>query len=656
LFAVLALGLAAVGCGDDSNSGNNNGGPITGVDSGTIFATFEGFSGVSLGETQSRTLTIQNVGDGTLRIREMNLIESQDDENREFGVEGWTPGSQNIEIAPGGSERFTITYSPQDTTQDRGQIVIRSNDPQNDPERISIEPEPPGAEIFASPSSVIFQRVPPNQDENWRGEPRMVTVQNVGEAALRITQIFVADSDVFKVTIPQPSQDEDGNTVYDPADDLDGEGWPSALQPGEEFPVRVWFKPVDSLPQDGVLVLKSNDQTKPRYEVPLSGNSGTACLNTSVDEVAFGQGSIGQTTQKTVTIENCSRSEDLEVSEISLLEDAGGAFQVVEDSLPGDLNGSPVTIPPREQRNFVVTFSPTAQEDYNGSLVIKSNDPADNEKELPVTGSGTDNECPVAQASGSLQGSSRPQTVINTVPLKTVEFDGSQSTDPDGDDSQLAYEWVIVSRPQGSTQSMLPNSTVANPRLFLDIAGTYEIELKVYDAEGAASCGDPAIITINAVPDDEVHVQLVWDTPADPDQTDSIGTDLDLHYLHPQGLWDQEPWDVFWRNPNPDWGVSGDSSDDPSLDIDDTDGAGPENVNHSGLESLIYQTGVYYYSDRGMGASYATVRIYIRGVLELELENKYMPSTGSFWRVGFVEWPSATVQSTSRIYNGFPNN
>jgi hypothetical protein len=203
---------------------------------------------------------------------------------------------------------------------------------------------------------------------------------------------------------------------------------------------------------------------------------------------------------------------------------------------------------------------------------------------------------------------------------------------------------------------MLPNATVAEPRLFLDIAGTYEIELKVYDEEGAASCGDPAIVTINAVPDDEVHVQLVWDTPADPDQTDSIGTDLDLHYLHPQGLWDQEPWDVFWRNPNPDWGVSGDTTDDPSLDIDDTDGAGPENVNHSGLESLIYQTGVYYYSDRGMGASYATVRIYIRGVLELELENKYMPSTGSFWRVGFVEWPSATVQSTSRIYNGFPNN
>jgi hypothetical protein len=654
LAAVLALGLLTVGCGDNNGSGNNNG--FQQGNPGTIIHSFGGFSATSLGEVQSETLTITNGGDGTLRIRNMELIESTDDQNREFGVEGWSPGEQNVSLEPGESAMFTITYEPQDTTPDTGVIEIRSNDPQNDPYRVNLQPPAPGAEIFATPSSVIYQSVPPASDPSWRGEPRMVQIQNVGEAPLRVQQIFIAESDVFRVTIPQPSQDEDGNTVYAPEDDLEGEGWPEVLQPGEEFPVRVWFKPNDRLPKEGKLVLKSNDPNSPRYEVPLSGNSGSACLNTNIDEVAFGQGSIGQTTQKTVTIENCSRSEDLEVSEIALSEDAGGVFQVVEDSLPGELNADPLTIAPREQENFVVTFSPTAQEDYSGTLVIKSNDPANNEKELPVTGSGTDNECPIAQASASLQGTAVPQTVINTVPLNTVEFDGTQSSDPDGNDDNLTYEWVIVSRPQGSTQSMLPNATVAEPRLFLDIAGTYEIELKVYDEEGAASCGDPAIVTINAVPDDEVHVQLVWDTPADPDQTDSIGTDLDLHYLHPQGLWDQEPWDVFWRNPNPDWGVSGDTTDDPSLDIDDTDGAGPENVNHSGLESLIYQTGVYYYSDRGMGASYATVRIYIRGVLELELENKYMPSTGSFWRVGFVEWPSATVQSTSRIYNGFPNN
>ena len=49
-------------------------------------------------------------------------------------------------------------------------------------------------------------------------------------------------------------------------------------------------------------------------------------------------------------------------------------------------------------------------------------------------------------------------------------------------------------------------------------------------------------------------VQLTWHTPADPDETDNFGSDLDLHFLHPNGDWWDIPWDIHWMNLHPDWG------------------------------------------------------------------------------------------------------
>jgi hypothetical protein len=644
---LMLLAVAASGCVDED---------VGSYDSPAIVTSFESFGATAMGDTQRRILTVRNDGEGTLRLTRIEFTEARDDQNRELRPDGWSPGDLSIRIDKGESRAFSIAYTPRDTTPDRGEVRIHTNDPANAIVTVSMRPPAPAPEIFPTPSSVVYQGVDPSaHDADWPGEPRLVELQNVGEAPLHVSQIFVADSDAFEVAFPQPSTDQNGEVVYVPEDDRADGGWPSALEPGESFPVRVRFRPVDRLPKNGVLVIKSDDADTPRLEVPLSGNSGAACLETNVEQVAFGQSSIGAVTQKTVTIGNCSRSESLEISRIAMSDDAAGVFAVDEDSLPDELDTGSLTIPPLERRNVVVTFTPDTSESYRGELVIESNDPT-GPRALSVTGTGTDNECPTARATATTPGSSRPQAQLSARPLDTITFDGTGSTDPDGDDAQLSYEWTILSRPQGSTQQFSPSPHAEEPRLFLDLAGVYEIELKVYDEDGAVSCGEPAIVTVDTFPDGDVHIQLVWDTPADTDQTDDVGSDLDLHYLHPHGQWDNEPWDVFWRNKAPDWGVTGDTSDDPALDIDDTNGAGPENINHSNLEGLVYQAGVHYYSDRGFGASYATVRVYIGGVLAMELENKYMPESGAFWRVGFVEAPSLNVQSINRLYNGFPGN
>ena len=83
--------------------------------------------------------------------------------------------------------------------------------------------------------------------------------------------------------------------------------------------------------------------------------------------------------------------------------------------------------------------------------------------------------------------------------------------------------------------------------------------------------------------------------------------------------------------------------DDPGLDRDDTDGAGPENVNlNIPEEGLTYRVGVHYWNDHGFGPSLATVRVYIYtslvfSVTDVELVNH------DLWEVAEIKWPSGQV-------------
>ncbi len=639
LIAAFAIGLVA--CSDEDSSFTGSGQPQLRAIPNSVL-----FTDVNIGNTETQRVTISNEGENVLRLRSIELYEEaggEFDGAQEFqkGEDGWPDGE--IELASGETHELEIKYSPENETADEGYIAIDSNDPSiGGIFELELKSSRLAPEISPSPGQLSWDRLDPStEDDDWNGEDKFLTIQNVGSAPLRISNIYVSGSDEFTISMPSET---------DPARENDTDEWPEALAPEESFDIRVNFLPEDSLPESAELVFESNDPESREMVVPLNGNSGAACLRVSPgEEVAFGQGSLGQTSQKTVTLENCSRNAELEIQGISITDDGGGAFAIQDGSLPGNLPADVTTLDAGERSNFVVTFIPDDEIDYNGELLIESNDPANEERTVPITGNGSDNACPEAVAKAALQGSSPRGDTIETIPLNTIEFDGSDSSDPDG--SIDRYEWTILSQPNGSTQRLTPDNSVEDPRLFLDLAGVYEVELKVYDDEGAASCGEPAIITIIAEPDDDVHVQLVWDTPSDPDQTDEHGTDLDLHYVHPNGRWNNPPWDIFWRNTTADWGDSGSG---PSLDIDDTNGAGPENINHSGLDNLTYRTGVFYYSDAGLGASYATVRVYVRGQLELEIKNKYMPGTNSFWDVASISWPSGEVTPISRMYQGFP--
>jgi hypothetical protein len=265
------------------------------------------------------------------------------------------------------------------------------------------------------------------------------------------------------------------------------------------------------------------------------------------------------------------------------------------------------------------------------------------------TQSDVDAGCTQAHLRAKTTSQSWQTSSLTVEPLDTVQVDASLSS---GNVDQ--YEWTILSRPHGSYASLSPDNTSPDPTLFLDVAGSYEVQLRTFDENGTPNCNSDPTLIIDAVPTDDLYIELVWDTPGDPDQMNSNGTDLDLHYLHENGRWDVAPWDVFWRNPTADWGVQDDSSDDPELINDTTSGLGPEQIIHNGLESVTYRVGAYYYNENGFGPSYATVNIYVNGQHELEKRDKHLPATGTLWEVARIEQQGALVTDVDTTHQGFP--
>lgn len=248
--------------------------------------------------------------------------------------------------------------------------------------------------------------------------------------------------------------------------------------------------------------------------------------------------------------------------------------------------------------------------------------------------------CPTAIAEARIVGTTEYNDDIRAQPLQSIELNATRSSG----NSALTYEWSIIKRPTNSQARLTPNSTTDKPTLWLDLAGEYEIELVAFDADDIASC-ESSIVTIHAVPDQEIHIQLTWYAPAVPNPQKNNGTDLDLHYRHPQGTkWNDTVYTIWWNNKrsSPSWGNTPALANTATLDIDDLWGATTEAINHFQPLNGSYEIGVHYYNDNGYGGANANIRIYIRGELKYEILNKRMQHK-QFWRVGHLQWPSSNM-------------
>ena len=654
-----------------------------------------------------RTVTATNSGNQDLVISDISMdvemefgefqlryqLPNSDDPSRQIGISSANEDrfQYPIVLAPGNEIIFDLSYSPQREEEVAdGSLLLQTNlGAAGGRVRIPIVISDGAPKISVYPPRINFQQVRAGE-----GVVREVRVTNVGERSLEIQQIRLDGSADFTPLI------EDNGTLRDPRQFE--EGPIRTLQVDEFMTVQVRYLTEFEGPDEGVLYIRSNDPQTPEVLISLSANVDTPCLSVSPGAVEFRTSLVDREDSRTLLVQSCGKVP-VTIRSLRIREDSDPAFDLNRNRLPQELESAEGLILPaytqtdRDEgrpppsRELEITFSPREQRIHNGTLVIETNDPQFPEREVSLLGRGVVNACPQARA---------VQETFSVVPLDTVLLDGTPSIDQDGPDNvPVEYQWVITNRPEGSTSIPVesffdpsqPSSggrpddlTTPTAAFFVDLAGTYTAELRVRDNLGldSQSCGNAAVVTIQAQPDEAIHIQLTWTTQGDQDATDDSGADLDLHLLHPYAqTWGQrgavDEYDCFFLNGTPDWGQVGNVRDDPILDIDDFSGGGPENISLTEPENTDaiggpYLVGVHYYSsvDRetlfDYGPSDARLRIYIRGELAWEFtdmsasgtENpgvKTMDATGHFWDAAEITWPDGQITTRDLYWLEIPN-
>ena len=448
--------------------------------------------------------------------------------------------------------------------------------------------ESDGPIIEVDPTEIDFGAPAPGTESS-----EVFTIRNVGGASLRLTAITLEGSDTFTLWT-------DDTTL--------------GLPPGEETEVIVTYLSSGDV-EEGVAIVASDDPLTPEVDVLLMAGDLVPGLEIEPNPLDFGLVSVGTLTTDSVTLSN-GGSDTLTVDDITV---DGAAF----DASWG------VTLPyvmyPGESFDVSVDFLPTTSGDFEGSLVVTSDDP-----ESPGIGVllGEGAEGPIASCFVT------PDEV--SAHAETATWMGDESYDPSGG-TIVDFDWTLISQPSGSS-AVMPTGTGPNRSGFLtDLAGTYVGQLIVTNDRGESS--DPCTAELEAIPSEDLWIEMYWTRSGD---------DMDLHLLAPGGSIGTTS-DCHWTNCTPsdpplNWGGSG-SADNPGLDIDDIDDIGPENINIEEPQDGTFTVIVHDYpSSVYSGANQVTVNIYVGGALTWT-DTRSISGENSYEYFATIEWPSGDVTS-----------
>ena len=571
------------------------------------------FESVAAGDENLQWLTLSNAGEADLVIESIRVVEGDP------SVFMPLHDGHLLTIEPAGSVEIGVLYRS-DGESVRASLSISSNDVRSGGDaRVRMQVVVPDGRLFAAPNPVDFGRVP-------LGEIRTqeVMLHNLNVAPLELRDIFV-EGNAFEIIDGELVNHEVAYLIVD--------------QPRA---VTVRYESQGQTDM-GQLIIR-HDQGIEHIEV--LGNADGPCVRVDPPTIDFGVVEAGSFQERVVTIESCSIAPSTALLDVFGIELGAPPIHPASADLSlEEVAITPLSIPPEGDESFIARYAPTGLGQDRGVIVLETNDPLYRSIEIPMTGVGVRRVGPLALAGCRAAGSDGPflQELV-TAPLSTLECTAIGS-----EGNLLEYTWEAFESPGGST--VFTPANAADTSVFVPLAGRYQVGVTVFDTEGLT---DTAFVDIVSLSDDDIRVELTWVTPADPDQHDTSGADIDLHFLHPNGCWEDREWDVHYLNPGPNWGARSSSRDDPKLDLDDTDGAGPENVSLRNPEDVRYRVAVHYFRDHEFGPSFATVRVYIRGVLVFERSNKEMPYTDAWWLVADVDWPSGDVTPLDVSHIGPP--
>ena len=293
------------------------------------------------------------------------------------------------------------------------------------------------------------------------------TVQNIGRASLAVSSLSFTNETSNEFQVETTKQ------------------VPFALEQSEEIIVNINYNPSDGNPDEGALVIESDDPDEPEVIVYFNGSSKPDIDVTpeSVDFINVEQGSLEAIS---VQIVNNGYSE-LQVEEIYF-----DQSNISPDFSLENLPSFPLLLTPGDSSEFAVNYNRQGPGNDVGLLIIKSNDPDENPMEINVNGysdPSLDNYPPIANSGGD--------QVVSGYDLSnpySITLDGNASID---DHNRIVlYEWVLVFKPEGS-QTSLSSQFGVTTSFIPDRYGRYRFGLIVYDDLNQASTRDDVEISIN---------------------------------------------------------------------------------------------------------------------------------------------------------------
>ena len=647
-LALACLSLAVTGCGDDT---------LAGTDTGSIHASPAQvtFSQVAVGNSAVETLEIRNTANTEeLGIFDIELTAGENGHIDQLEIVDKPTVGDEIRLDGGDGIEIDIEYTPsEDAPANHGQIRVRNSDPGVEDGILEVPVNTLGnqPEFFPEPSIVRFQRMQPGESTTQE-----LRVTNIGSGPMTIFEEpeYTGGDDFGLVPVerdfPLQLEPYSSSGASENPDDyiLDLEVEYQPLGDGDESgQVLVETNAVDNFPPaDGETAI---------HQIDVLADAEAPCIEVDGRSRDFGQVPIGEVVRESVTINNCG-SETLDINGIVLEDDEEDVYDLNLGNWDQNGDGTIddiVSLDPEESETFNVAFEPVEEGTRRADIIITSNDPIQPELTIDLVARGAEGTCPEAVATATIDGAPmQPSTSITAAPLDTVLLDGSESFDEDGD--IIDWQWEVLEDPPGIDAELEYVDEDDDSRRQFDplTAGDYRIGLTVMDDSGFQSC-EQAVVDVTVIPDQNIHVELTWTNPEDPDETNEIGSDLDLHLVKMgPGEWFDLTWSVYFQHPNQEgndiW-----NPEDPSLDIDVRDGAGPENITMETPDHCQwYGVGVHYY-EKQFGTAYATIRIYINGDLQFVRPHFPLEETGEFWDAARIHWDSDESGATVLGVDGF---
>lgn len=201
-------------------------------------------------------------------------------------------------------------------------------------------------------------------------------------------------------------------------------------------------------------------------------------------------------------------------------------------------------------------------------------------------------------------------------------------------------EWYVVGGSCGITHGVMatdPDGTGQFAATLPVFCGTNVVRIVCSNAAGSRVI--VRRVSGPACDGRDLRVTLTWGATAN---------DLELHLVQEGGRINDSTSDCTWFtcvSHSPDWGIAGDTTDDPRKDIDDTGPFGPENIFLDAAPAGTYHIYAEYWGSGEPGD--ATTAITIREATVAEVTAHL--AVHDVWYVGTVDFPSGTFTPSGEI-------